>query len=497
MLEGFSLKTYSKCVGTNHLDPCKCRSANFGVDVLAGELKSPGYPINYCNNLNCKYEIDAVPGQSIHLSIVSFETELRHDLLEIHQTFIFANNQYSARIAMLSGRDIGWPSFASSTSSGFILKFITDSTETFGGFHASFNRINVTSSTNSCPPFFFEATSEDRALPSPPINFAYFTGCAYMLNTSEGRSIKLSLKSLASRVKFIVYETENYQVPTGHTISPLSENVGLMDSFPKEIISRSSSILIRVTEVQRELFPARARGKFLFEAQFSRTDSPCKCFPKSCTIRIDRPTILSSPGFPVEYCDKLDCEIELQLDQYAIDSTHHNAIIIEIHAFNLEHGSDFVHFLDRSKHSSRHLISRTGELSTSRNKFFTFCGESAVLRMITDSTVTNNGFNMTISAIQKKDDCRCKGEAQPLEFSSSAGKFSFISPVDCGFLDCFFQFNRPITALDTDRIRLVVNVTYTFKNGEEEFLEVLTSINNYNIIPSHLNERDITVYAYI
>uniref|UniRef100_A0A1I7V7Y7 CUB domain-containing protein n=1 Tax=Loa loa TaxID=7209 RepID=A0A1I7V7Y7_LOALO len=87
-------------VGTNHLDPCKCRSANFGVDVLAGELKSPGYPINYCNNLNCKYEIDAVPGQSIHLSIVSFETELRHDLLEIHQTFIFANNQYSARIAI-------------------------------------------------------------------------------------------------------------------------------------------------------------------------------------------------------------------------------------------------------------------------------------------------------------------------------------------------------------------------------------------------------------
>uniref|UniRef100_A0A0R3RZ52 CUB domain-containing protein n=1 Tax=Elaeophora elaphi TaxID=1147741 RepID=A0A0R3RZ52_9BILA len=505
----FITNAYHTDAGMNRLDECKCRSANFGIDVTAGELKSPGYPTKYCNFLNCKYEtakkrkIDAIPDQSIHLSIVSFETELRHDFLEIHQTFIFANTQYSARIATLSGKDIGWPSFASSIGSGFILKFITDSTETFAGFHARFNRINTTSSTNSCPTFFYEATGEDQTLPSPPTNFAYFSGCTYMLNTSEGHGIKLNLKSLAPKAKLIVYETENYQVPSDHIISPLSEefltallirNIGLMDATPKEIISRTNSILIQAKILQRGLLQGKARSTFLFEAQFSRTDSPCECFSKSYIIQVDHPTTLSSPGFPFDYCDKLDCEAKLQLDQYAIDSTHHNAIIVEIHAFSLEHGSDFVHFLDRSKHSSRHLISRTGELSTSRNRFFTFSGESAVLRMITDSTVTNNGFNMTISAVQKKDDCRCKGEAQPLEFSSLAGTFSFSAPADCGFLDCFFQFNRPVTALDTDRVRLVVNITYTFKDGEEEFLEVLTNINNYNIIPSHRNERDITIF---
>lgn len=84
--------------------------------------------------------------------------------------------------------------------------------------------------------------------------------------------------------------------------------------------------------------------------------SACRCFPRSHTVRIDRPTILSSPGFPLEYCDALDCETELRLDQYAVDSTHHNAMIIEIHIFNLEYGSDFVHFLDKSKHSSRYLL---------------------------------------------------------------------------------------------------------------------------------------------
>ncbi|VDK49950.1 unnamed protein product, partial [Gongylonema pulchrum] len=85
--------------GGSRPQTCKCRSANFGIDVPSGDLKSPGYPVGYCNNLNCKYEIEAVPGRSIHLSIVSFETEQRHDYLEIQQTFVFANAQHSARIA--------------------------------------------------------------------------------------------------------------------------------------------------------------------------------------------------------------------------------------------------------------------------------------------------------------------------------------------------------------------------------------------------------------
>ncbi|VIO88976.1 Uncharacterized protein BM_BM3407 [Brugia malayi] len=136
-----------------------------------------------------------------------------------------------------------------------------------------------------------------------------------MLNTRAGHGIKLDLKSLAYKAKFIIYETENYQVPPAdHTTTPLFESAGLMEVPPKEIISRTNSILIQIKIMQPELFPATAHSKFLFEAQFSRTDSHC----------------------------------------------------------------------------------------------------------------------------------RCKGEVQPLEFSS-AGTFSFNSVVGCGFLDCFFQFNRPVT----------------------------------------------------
>lgn len=47
-----------------------------------------------------------------------------------------------------------------------------------------------------------------------------------MLNTRAGHGIKLDLKSLAYKAKFIIYETENYQVPPAdHTTTPLFEYV--------------------------------------------------------------------------------------------------------------------------------------------------------------------------------------------------------------------------------------------------------------------------------
>ncbi|VDN00864.1 unnamed protein product [Thelazia callipaeda] len=478
----------------NRTNSCECQSVNFGIDISKGELKSPGYPIKYCSNLNCKYEIDAILNESVHLVIDSFETEQQHDYLEIHQTFIFANIQHSTPIITLSGRDIDWPTFASSIGCGFILKFITDSTETFGGFHAQFTRISTVSPKNSCPVFFYEVTGEERSLPSPPIDFMYSAGCTYLLNTTDGYGVKLKLKSLATVTKFTVYEMENYNLRRNNMASPLFQSTRLTDIAVKEIVSRTNSILIQVVVRQQNTMLLAEKSKFLFEAEYSRIDSPCKCFPRSHTIQSDRVTWLTSPGFPLEYCDKLDCETELKLDLYTIDATYHNTIIIEIHTFSLEHGSDFLHFFDKWKHSSKHLISYTGELISSRNRFFTFNGESAELRLITDSTVVRKGFNLSISAIKKEEDCRCKGIVQPFEFSSPTATFTFISPANCGFLDCFFQFNRPTNVLDSDRIRLILNLTYVFKNGAEEFLEVLTNINNYNIIPSYVHERDITVF---
>lgn len=42
-----------------------------------------------------------------------------------------------------------------------------------------------------------------------------------MINTTEGYSIKLNLKSLASTAKLTVHESENYQVQADRVTTPL------------------------------------------------------------------------------------------------------------------------------------------------------------------------------------------------------------------------------------------------------------------------------------
>uniref|UniRef100_A0A915BXF6 CUB domain-containing protein n=1 Tax=Parascaris univalens TaxID=6257 RepID=A0A915BXF6_PARUN len=469
---------------------CECRSANFGTDVRTGDLKSPGYPTGYCANLDCKYEIDGAAGQTVHLSIISFETEQRHDYLAIHETFVIASQQHSAKIATLSGKDVGWPLYASSEGSGFMLRFVSDSSEQFGGFHARFSRMNASLPGVSCPRLYHEAIATEQTLPSPSSAFSYTAGCAYMINTTESNAIKLRIITVLSTVKISIYDTENYY--TERSSQPLAEISGIFTTLPVEVVSRTKSLMVIFILIPRQP-GATLPPSQLFNIVFYRTESPCKCFMKSLTINSRVATSVVSPGFPSEYCDSLNCPLEVQVEYGPITEGKHSAIRIEIHTFSMEHGADFLHLLDRLQHSSRYLISRTGELEVARSKYFTFNGELAELRMVTDSTVVNRGFNISIIAIERDNDCKCKGDAQPLEYTANSGEFSLTAPSSCLFLDCFFHISRPTAASSTDRLRLLTNITYEFKGAQEEFLEILRGIGN-NIIPSHTTDLDVIIY---
>uniref|UniRef100_A0A183UV67 CUB domain-containing protein n=1 Tax=Toxocara canis TaxID=6265 RepID=A0A183UV67_TOXCA len=472
---------------------CECRNANFGMDVSSGELKSPGYPTNYCNNLDCKYEvkiIDGAEGQSVHLSIVSFETELRHDYLEIYESFVVANQQLLAKITTLSGKDIGWPLYASAEGSGFVLRFVSDSSEQFGGFHARFSRANSSLPGASCPRLYHEAIANEQPLPSPLSTFEYTAGCAYMINTTEGNAIKLRITAMSAIARISIYETENYH--TERASQSLSDVSGIFTMLPQEIVSRTKSVMVILTLLPRHQGTTAPPAK-LFDAVFYRTESPCNCFAKSLTISSRTATSLTSPGFPSEYCDSLNCPVELQVEYGPVTEGKHNAIRIEIHSFLMEHGADFLHFFDRLQHSTRYLLSRTGEHELARSKFFTFNGEVGELRMVTDTTVVSRGFNISLIVIERQNDCKCKGDAQPLEYTTNSGEFSLNVPNSCLFLDCFFHISRPLSASSSDRMRLLVNVTYEFKGAQEEFLEVLRGLGN-NVIPSHTTDRDVAIY---
>lgn len=74
--------------------------------------------------------------------------------------------------------------------------------------------------------------------------------------------------------------------------------------------------------------------KFLFAA--------CKCFAKNYLIK-KNPIIITSPGYPLEYCDNLNCMTTIEFDKGSYDQT----IRLDVNAFSLEHGFDFLHIYDR------------------------------------------------------------------------------------------------------------------------------------------------------
>jgi hypothetical protein len=39
---------------------CLCPHDSFGVDLLTGEFQSPRHPNNYCDNLDCSYEVPSL-----------------------------------------------------------------------------------------------------------------------------------------------------------------------------------------------------------------------------------------------------------------------------------------------------------------------------------------------------------------------------------------------------------------------------------------------------
>uniref|UniRef100_A0A158Q4Q5 CUB domain-containing protein n=1 Tax=Dracunculus medinensis TaxID=318479 RepID=A0A158Q4Q5_DRAME len=398
---------------------------------LEGQLKSPGFPVKYCNNLDCSYTISGANGKSVHLSIVSFETESRHDILEIRETFVVASKEYSALISvyhlwiyefffyriisvkmiiiqlLLSGKDVGWPLFVSSPGNGYNLRFITDNSEEFGGFHARFARVNASRPGESCPRLFYEAIAEEQTLPTPSRKFRYNTGCVYMINTTNDNAILLQIKALSPFVKLTVYETENFDRHS--QAEPLATISGLITALPYNLTSRTVSITVIMTLTRSHLEYHRNNASDHFNVVFKRTESlkflfaACKCFAKNYLIK-KNPIIITSPGYPLEYCDNLNCMTTIEFDKGSYDQT----IRLDVNAFSLEHGFDFLHIYDRLL-QPKYLIRK-------------FLANFKIL------------------------ECRCPGSAQPLQFSTKSGQFSFDIPPDCSYLDCFLHFTKPILA---------------------------------------------------
>lgn len=66
---------------------CECSPENFDADLSSGIFKSPMFPTNYCDDLDCVYEIEPKRGFAIGLVVEYFDMEPQHDYVEVYQMF--------------------------------------------------------------------------------------------------------------------------------------------------------------------------------------------------------------------------------------------------------------------------------------------------------------------------------------------------------------------------------------------------------------------------
>ena len=123
MLVRFPLLTV--CSGTSYLSP----SQN-----VSKSLRSPGYPSNYANYLDCTWIISTTQGSSVEITFSYFSTDI-FDYLEIRD----GSYSYSRQLARYSGTR----STFSFTSSGTTLRirFTSNGSGTRGGFSARYRRV--------------------------------------------------------------------------------------------------------------------------------------------------------------------------------------------------------------------------------------------------------------------------------------------------------------------------------------------------------------------
>ncbi|EGT39265.1 hypothetical protein CAEBREN_28916 [Caenorhabditis brenneri] len=106
--------------------------------TTSGELTSPNYPNDYDTFDNQIYYIEVIEGARINMTIDDFLTQETFDFLEIFDSM---NQTASKRIARLSGNSVA-PWNWLSTSNVVSLKFVSDGSYQYKGWHLMWNMVN-------------------------------------------------------------------------------------------------------------------------------------------------------------------------------------------------------------------------------------------------------------------------------------------------------------------------------------------------------------------
>ncbi|VDL80329.1 unnamed protein product [Nippostrongylus brasiliensis] len=159
------------------IKPKLCNGGNFGApNVRSGSLNSPGFPVQYYNNLDCNYDITGPEGTYITITFDTFLVESFFDYVEI----------YGGNSSELIGTiDYSMPTKSTFESPNNLMRvyFHSDSQTTDVGWSAHWNaKIYST-------PVVQSGSNGEMSSPNYPNDYDAFTEQMYYVTSTEGTKI--------------------------------------------------------------------------------------------------------------------------------------------------------------------------------------------------------------------------------------------------------------------------------------------------------------------
>lgn len=160
---------------------------------------------------------------------------------------------------------------------------------------------------------------------------------------------------------------------------------GTSNSNPEVTLSTSSKPIMIYFHVHEKLDLPNAG----FTLSYRWHAQNCSCGNKTTLVAEDEPKSLTSPGYPVPYCNEMSCV-------YSIDAGAGYQILIKVHELRTEAGEDNLGIYDGPRTvRSKRIALLTGRLEVIRIHEFRSNSSIVKIWFTTDRTIVYKGFNLT------------------------------------------------------------------------------------------------------
>ncbi|XP_036318853.1 cubilin homolog [Rhagoletis pomonella] len=389
------------------------RSIPMGKTDCGGVFTKPGYKIRlptgeddmYLNNLECYWVIMAPEGKGIMINWESFSMEqtmdCMYDYVEIFDTL---GRDESDRPL---GRYCDTPPSFSSHSRLLTLKFVSDSSESAGGFEASYEFIDI---SKQCGGEIFSTTGRIFS-PDYPANYTNGIDCIWVINTPENTQVKLDIDM------FELQASENcdsdwLEIRNGGSVQSPLINKYCGTLIPRQIPSFTHQLRLHF---HSDSFLS-ARG---FQIHWFVFSNGCGGNLKSDA------GVIASPRYPNPYPHNAECDWHIQVPKGS--SIHFSIDDLEIEEL-FECHYDYLEIYN-GRSTSHPLLAKLCQLEREEPKQLFTTSNEALLRFRTDSSQRERGFLLSYYSNCTRTITEISGVIESPNF----GNPYFNDPINCSW----------------------------------------------------------------